>query len=430
MTQQNINYGSAANDGTGDAFRVAFKKTDDNFNDLYNNQKYIQGEQLLNKAFCVNDEDDLYAHDSNLLIVKYGVKTLALCAYQCDKVTKNEYALTQHARLTIYNLHSNTLVQSIEVAKANTEYNGITLANTPVAKPRLHNLGTGYVRIYFSCGDNIYFRDLNLSNYSLGNVTVFKAKIRNSGNTGWDAAAVDITIANLDEHAFRTSGKHLPTAAPYTLMPHISGIDHIQQVGSNYYMSCEAYYANSGDYGVVFLMESANLTDWKIYPPVSVGDVNSDCRTSESSFQYINGKWNVISRANNYLYSSSDDGGLTWSSQVASGLINPNYGSKTSADYVNIQKGVSTYYPISFFAYNKDSTIYGVGRPTMALAYTLDMVNFVDIAIMEHYRTNHYPAIFYYNGLLYILFTTSRATNTDRDTLMLSVFNPYKLLNI
>lgn len=228
-------------------------KLNANFAAIETNNIYQNGEQLINSSISVNDEDDLYAHDSNLLIVKSGVKELALCAYQCDKVTKNEYALTQHARLTIYNLHTRELIQTIEVAKGNTEYNGITLANTPVAKPRLHNLGAGYIRIYFSCGDNIYYRDLNLSNYSLGNVTVFQAKIRNSDNTGWDSTAVDITIANLDEQAFRTTGKHLPAASPYTLMPHISGIDHVQQVGSNYYMSCEAYYANSGDYGVAFL---------------------------------------------------------------------------------------------------------------------------------------------------------------------------------
>ena len=35
MTQQSINIGSAANDGTGDPLRTAFDKTDDNFSELY-----------------------------------------------------------------------------------------------------------------------------------------------------------------------------------------------------------------------------------------------------------------------------------------------------------------------------------------------------------------------------------------------------------
>ena len=35
MTQQSINIGSAANDGTGDPLRTAFDKINDNFNELY-----------------------------------------------------------------------------------------------------------------------------------------------------------------------------------------------------------------------------------------------------------------------------------------------------------------------------------------------------------------------------------------------------------
>lgn len=35
MSQQNINIGATANDGTGDPLRVAFDKTQDNFTELY-----------------------------------------------------------------------------------------------------------------------------------------------------------------------------------------------------------------------------------------------------------------------------------------------------------------------------------------------------------------------------------------------------------
>jgi hypothetical protein len=36
MTQQIIDVGSTANDGTGDPIRTAFEKTNDNFTELYN----------------------------------------------------------------------------------------------------------------------------------------------------------------------------------------------------------------------------------------------------------------------------------------------------------------------------------------------------------------------------------------------------------
>ncbi len=35
MSQQTINIGSAANDGTGDPLRTAFDKINDNFNEVY-----------------------------------------------------------------------------------------------------------------------------------------------------------------------------------------------------------------------------------------------------------------------------------------------------------------------------------------------------------------------------------------------------------
>lgn len=43
MTQQIINIGSVANDGSGDPLRTAFSKTNDNFTELYNTVEPISG---------------------------------------------------------------------------------------------------------------------------------------------------------------------------------------------------------------------------------------------------------------------------------------------------------------------------------------------------------------------------------------------------
>ena len=430
-----INNGTYDNDPSAEAIRVSFEKTKDNFSEIESEWIYRVGERISAHSVVVSDDADLYAHDSQVLAVNYSTKELVLIAYQCDKVTKNEYQTTQHYRLIIYNAQTRTIEDSIEVAKGNTEYNGITLADAGIGKPRMFDLGTGYIRLTFNCSDNVYYRDLSLSDYTLGNVAVFQVRIRNAANDGWDASPVDLTVANLSTHCERCGGGAIPSAAPtYTLIPHVAGMDSIQQVGSDYYFSCEAYYGNSGDYGIAFLMSSTDLSDWVVYPPVYLDTTTyTNNKTSESAFVYIDDKWHVISRANNYLYASSEDGGLTWSSQAASGLINPNSGSKTSAAYVNIQTGAATYRPIAFFAYNKDTLIYKslYGRTTMGLSYTADMVNFTDIAIMVNYRTNHYPSICYHNGLIYMTYTTTMgATNTDRNTVMLAVFNPYKQLMI
>lgn len=436
MAQQDINYGIAPDDGTGETFRSAFSKIQSNFDEHYDIQAYEIGEDLLNRAIPINDADDLYAHDSQVLIVNPSTSKLyALITYQCNKTIKTEYENTQQARLVVYNLHTKTIISSEAIAEPDTTYGAITLPASPLAKPRMHDLGTGVVRIYFSCYDTVYYRDLTLSDLSLGDVTIFQAKIRNSNNTDWDGSAIDMTTANLDTHLTRCTGGGLPTDGAFQVIPHISGIDHVQTVGASYFASIECYFPKYGDYGVVMLMESTDLTNWKIYPPVDLDSTTyANNSTSESSFIYIDSKWHCISRANNYLYSYSEDGGLTWSAQAASGLINPNGGSKTSADYVNIRKGSSTYYPIAFFAYNKDTEIYkadGYSRCTMAISITEDMINFTDIAVMNDYQTCHYPSIHYYRGKIFLVYTTSkRATNTDRETLMLVEFNPWRQLKV
>lgn len=43
MTQQIINIGSVANDGSGDPLRTAFSKTNDNFTELYSTVTPISG---------------------------------------------------------------------------------------------------------------------------------------------------------------------------------------------------------------------------------------------------------------------------------------------------------------------------------------------------------------------------------------------------
>lgn len=46
MTQQTINVGATANDGTGDPLRTAFTKINANFTELYSEPDYISKTQL------------------------------------------------------------------------------------------------------------------------------------------------------------------------------------------------------------------------------------------------------------------------------------------------------------------------------------------------------------------------------------------------
>lgn len=430
-----INNGTYDNDPSAEAIRASFEKSKNNFAEITANRVYDIGCDLLSRAIPINDTDDLYAHDSRILIVSYSTSKLyALIAYQADKSTKTEFQNTQQVRLIVYDLHTRAIVSSLEVAAPGETYGTVTLASTPVAMPAMHKISSSTVRVYFSNGQTIYYRDLALATLAFGDAAIMQVQIRNAANDGWDAAA-DATTALLDTHCTRMTGGGLPTNGANPVMPLVRGIDNIQIVGSNYYASMEAYFPNYGDYGVSFLMESADLTAWRLYAPVDLdSSTYINCNSAETSYIYLDSKWHAISRYGNYLYASSEDGGLTWSAQVASGLINPNGGSKCSADYVNIRKGVATYYPIAFFAYNKDAEIYptgSYGRVTLGVAITEDMATFTDIAIMNNFRTCHYPSIHYFNGLLYMTYTTSeRAINTDRDTLMLTVINPWIQLKV
>lgn len=435
MSQQVINNGTYDNDPAAEAIRVSFTKCKENFAELYDEQARILGDTILQSAIPINDESDLYAHDAVIYVKQFSSKEYAFIVYQCDRTTKTEYSDTQEIRLIIYDLVARSIVSNSEVIKGNTTYGAITTNDSPCAKPRIHDIGSSTLRIVASNYQTVYYRDLNLSTLELGSLTVMQFTIRNAANDGWDGSPVDATTANLEIHCTRTAGVGFPTDGAIATMPHCGGIDNIQSrvIGETtyYYCSFEAYFPNYGDYGIAFLAESTDKINWRLYPPIDADDTTySNNKTSETSFIYINDKWNAVSRATANLYSYSEDGGLTWSAQTAFGITDSK-SSKKGADCVNIRTGAASYYPIAFFAYNKTPEIYKASytRTTMALAITEDMVNFTDIAIMNLYRTAHYPSIHYLEGLLYMVFTTSmKATNTDRNTLMFAIINPWKQL--
>jgi hypothetical protein len=436
MAQQIINNGSYDNDLSAESVRTSFEKTKSNFSELYTEQKYLFGELISQSAIPVNDSADLYAHDSVIYVKQFSSKEYAFIVYQCDRTTKNEYATTMEIRLIIFDLQTRSVMSNIEVLKGNTTYGAITTHDSACAKPRIHDLGSS-LRIVAANYQTIYYRDLSLTTLELGSLNVLQFTIRNASNDGWDASPIDATETNLETHCFRCTGKNFPTDGANPIMPHCGGIDNVQSrvIGATtyYYCSFEAYFPNYGDYGIAFLAESTDKINWRLYPPIAVDDatyVNN--RTSETSFIYINDRWNAVSRATANLYSYSLDGGFTWSAQEPFGISNST-SPKKGADYANIRKGLSTYVPTAFFAYNKTTEIYKAtyGRCTLALAITQDMINFTDIAIINNYRTNHYPSVHYLEGFLYLVFTTSmKATNTDRNTLMLSKINLWRQFKI
>lgn len=66
MTQQIIDVGTVANDGTGDSLRTAFIKTNDNFTELYNQ---VQDSPPTNSSGQEGDVAGMIAYDTEYFYV-------------------------------------------------------------------------------------------------------------------------------------------------------------------------------------------------------------------------------------------------------------------------------------------------------------------------------------------------------------------------
>ena len=101
MAQQLINIGTAANDRTGDTWRDAFDKTNQNFTELY-------GMQDANPVIFVAQESDFQVQDATTITLEAG----KIYQFTASFTTAKRFIVQDGAKFTAFNFFSPTLTYS------------------------------------------------------------------------------------------------------------------------------------------------------------------------------------------------------------------------------------------------------------------------------------------------------------------------------
>jgi hypothetical protein len=88
MSQQLVNIGGQANDGTGDSIRTAFDKINTNFTDVYSNLSFI------NSIFSSTNSSTVSTTTINTILTEYAGVTATLALFQNSLNTLSSYVST------------------------------------------------------------------------------------------------------------------------------------------------------------------------------------------------------------------------------------------------------------------------------------------------------------------------------------------------
>ena len=113
MAKQDINIGTAPNDGTGDPLRTAFDKTNDNFTELYNatgwnkiyeatTQTLVSGDNLITISGTIESNGTITLLDANGKVTPVQINDMIAVDFGCTVVTP---ATTNQWVKTWYNVN-------------------------------------------------------------------------------------------------------------------------------------------------------------------------------------------------------------------------------------------------------------------------------------------------------------------------------------
>lgn len=377
-------------------------------------------------SFTLSDTDDLYAHESQILIHRLGDKTVLLVMYTSNKVTQSERALTAHALLKIYELTTKTHLKTLDMFSPGMTA-GLTMeADEAITAPRMYI--TGDTLMCF-CGNEstLYHRTVDMtsddpSTWTASNISIFQMTMKdNEGND----VAVDITSINMQTHLEYVLGD---TYAGYqSLAPWFRNLDKIAVNGDNWYSILElSDELGAGLSHIGILVKSTDSGISWSYVSLIAYTTSNRRRVLEASVVFIGSVMYVIHRmgsSTNLGRVHSDDNGINW---VIDNNLTGVIGTKPTAINYNKSDGITQDVLV---AYNLTSEIEGAPhRTTLGIYRTSNFIEFTEVAkiISENYA--HYPSMCYFDRALYISYTkglkfyteNNNAYAYDRDTIVVT----------
>jgi len=416
MSQRTINIGTVANDGTGNSIRTGGQYINENFAEVY--KAYNSFIDV--NAMVLSDDDDIYAHEGHLQIIRGTSKTFLIFIYQSNKVGTESQAGGK-SRMKIYGYPTMTLLRSIDIFEAGV---GIINAAPYMLAPRVFRVGD-VLRCTLGSQDGLYARDVTIvgddpDDWTIADTYIMEMTMKDAGGNN---VTVDVTPANIQAHLEYTLGD---TYAGYVdCLPILRNFERPIPNGGNLYALLElnGEFINHTESPNLIIVSADNGATWTFSHLVNYS--TSSRRTLlESSLVFIGNTMHIISRKSNGAieHNISADYGATWS--AASNLAFSTIATKPSA--INYYKhddtiGCVIALPLTSEA---DATT-AAKRTTVGIYTTADFVTFTEIAKIVTPSYCNYPTLYYYSNALLMVYTKGLKVHTDttqydRDTVVLA----------
>lgn len=363
----------------------------------------------------MNDDTDLYAHESHLLIKDDRIFLM----YMSNKETSTERQTTAKAILKVFNLNTLVRLKTFELFYPGLEA-GVTLpADVPINVPRMYFYGDDTLRCFCPNSNSLYTRDVNISdsdpdNWTAGNISIAQMTMKDAG--GSDVLA-DVTSANILTHLDYVLGDDY--AGYHDLMPMFRNLD-IAKDGDTWYAPMEfnsekshtlnapTIICKSTDAGNTWVFGSLMGYDPEVYRLNLV----------ETGVVLLGGVLYSLSRGSSALrYLTSNDGGATWVRLTDKSTV-------AGLTYLSAKPCLISYIEgatqRNVLAINITSEVNGnSGRTTLAIVETSDFTTFTLIKKIITPTYCHYPSLCKYGSSLYMAYTKGwpLGSATDRNTI-------------
>ena len=210
-------------------------------------------------AFIVNDDDDQYAHEAQILIERIGGKSLMLVIYRADKSSETESDLTAHIYLRAFDLGRKTLLVTLDLFYPGLEA-GVTMsADSRVWLGRMYISGTNLI-CYANNGHTLYTRTIDItssdaSSWTAGNISIAQMTMNNADGV---PTLSNVTAANIQTHLENVLGD---TNADYNdNVPFFRNLDKICLNGATWVATLEVFGTNAKNIVVTSTDSGASWT--------------------------------------------------------------------------------------------------------------------------------------------------------------------------
>lgn len=354
----------------------------------------------------VSDEDDLYAHESQILIKRVGGVDYLFMLYMSNKLSPLEWQTTAHALLKIFNLSTLTHIRTIDLFYPGLTA-GVTMpADKEINVPRMYLYGDNSLRCFCPNTDTLYTRDVNISdinpaNWTAGNISIAQMTMKDADG---DDVLADVTSANINIHLDYIFGDD--AANYHDLMPLFRNLDPAKS-GNNWYSTLELSSERSHSLArptlCVYSTDAGG--SWTFGNPVGY-TIIARTQVVEAAMVFIGTDLHIVSRGAPYLHYKSADNGVTWIAQDNLPFYSPN----TKPCGINYTNGALK----NVFALNTWSEITGDDGRTTALVFsTEDFIHYVTIGKIITATYCHYFSLCHYGGHIYL--TGTGGTSGDRN---------------